>query len=160
MKYTAYNLWANRRITDILREADPAFWLIEQKSSFTTIRKTLLHIYDAETLWYKRLKGESPNKWPSADYKGSNDDAIKMWLEVSDNFVQLVSGGSNEFLSSTCRFRSLEGKEYNMIVSDIIQHCMNHSTFHRGQLITMMRFCGMVKFPDTDYVIYIREQQK
>ncbi len=154
IKYTSYNLWANKRITEKLKEIEPALWLIEQKSSFRTIRDTLLHIYDAETLWYKRLKGESLKEWPSNGYTGTNEDAAEMWLEVSDNFIQLVKSSSEEFLISLCSFRNLEGNEYNIMVSDIIQHCMNHSTFHRGQIITMLRFCNVNGLPSTDYITY------
>ena len=157
LKCANFNLWANKRITDKLNDIDPDLWLKEQKSSFRTIRETLLHIYDAETIWYKRLNGESLKDFPGKDYKGTNEEVIEILLNVSNDFIELVKNNSDEYFSSSCNFRSLDGTEYNTKVSDIVQHCMNHSTFHRGQIVTMLRFCGIDELPSTDYITYIRQ---
>ena len=158
MRYTDYNLWANKRLTDKLNALKPGDWLIEQMSSFTTIKRTLLHIYDAETIWFKRLNGESPAAMPGRDFRGSCEEIIVMLLDISFQFFKFVKSSDEAFLSTVCNYKSTEGKAFASSVSDIIQHCMNHSTFHRGQLVTMMRFCGLTELPSTDYITYLREQ--
>ena len=35
---------------------------------------------------------------------------------------------------------------------------MNHGTYHRGQLITMLRQTGVTNLPATDLIVYYREQ--
>lgn len=157
-KYAEYNLWANKRLTAKLAELKPADWTLEQKSSFTTIRQTLLHICDAETVWYKRLKGESPTEMPDKNFDGSNDEVIQMLLDISSQFCEFVKKSDETFLNSDCNYKSTTGSPFTNAVSGIIQHCLNHSTFHRGQLVTMMRFCGVTGLPSTDYITYLREQ--
>ncbi|MFN2424735.1 MAG: DinB family protein [Cryomorphaceae bacterium] len=34
---------------------------------------------------------------------------------------------------------------------------MNHSTYHRGQLVTMGRQAGLSTPPQTDYIFYVRK---
>jgi uncharacterized damage-inducible protein DinB len=156
LNYVKYNFWANTRIADKLKTLSPADWDKEQKSSFKTIRLTLLHIYGAETIWYQRLNGNSLSKFPGVEFTGTNEEATGLLLEASKNFIHFLNSQSGETLKSLCDFKSLEGKAYSTPVSDIILHCMNHSTFHRGQLITMLRNCGADELPSTDYITYIR----
>ena len=59
-------------------------------------------------------------------------------------------------LLGDCLFTDLQKKSYSIPVSGIVIHCMNHSTFHRGNLITMMRNMGMLEFPATDFIDYLR----
>lgn len=160
LSYVKYNFWANTRLTDKLKSISPEDWEKEQKSSFKTIRLTLLHIYGAEIIWYERLNGTSLSKFPGDGFTGTNETAIGLLLEASKNFIHFMNGQSDETLKSSCNFKSLEGKEYSTPVSDIVLHCMNHSTFHRGQIITMLRNCGADELPSTDYITYIRLNAK
>ncbi len=160
LNYAKYNLWANKRITGKLKELSPQTFECEQKSSFRSIRKTLLHMYDAETIWYNRLIGISLTKWPSEKFKGTNEEAIELMLGASKNFAEFVGVLADENLNLFCDFRSLEGKEYSMKVYDLIQHFVNHSTFHRGQMITMLRNLDIDDIPSTDYITYLRSGEK
>ncbi|MFL5753274.1 MAG: DinB family protein, partial [Bacteroidia bacterium] len=62
------------------------------------------------------------------------------------------------FLSST-EYKNTKGEPFNTSNSGIIMHCMNHSTFHRGQLVTMLRGLGYEGAVDsTDLISYLRVQ--
>jgi uncharacterized damage-inducible protein DinB len=156
-KYAEYNLWANSRIAEVLSSAPDDVWLIEQKSSFTTLRATALHIYGAETIWLSRLTDNSILKLPGSDFKGTNREVLQLWQNASKNFVKFISDNSGEYFDSSCTFSNLKGEKFTIKVSDIIQHCFNHSTFHRGQIVTMLRFAGITELPSTDYITYIRQ---
>ena len=159
-KYASYNLWANERIINILNSLPEDLLCKELKSSFRSISLTVLHMYDAETIWLKRLEGISLNKWPSADFKGSPNEALQK-LEISSlNIKEFVSETDNGYLYEDCSFSSLDGKPYTMKIYDIIHHAMNHSTFHRGQLVTMLRELDITELPSTDYIAYIRTYER
>ncbi len=152
-----YNLWANTSLSEVLITMQEDMFITEQKSSFRTIKETVMHMYDAETIWNNRLNGVSPTEWPSKGVKCTGAEAVKMLLDASNDLEKLTAGLDESKLASKCRFMSLDGKEYEMDTKDILQHCFNHSTFHRGQLVTMLRFCGIEKLPSTDYITYIRK---
>lgn len=158
-QYTDYNVWGNTQILKFHSLQDRAVLDIETHSSFPTIRKTLFHIADAQHIWYERMIGRSPADWPS---KSMLPDEVFSSIEnTSVKFAELVAGKDENFLNAECSFKSLDGTEYSETNASIIMHCMNHSTFHRGQLITMFRALGLEgKMPRTDLIAYLRENGK
>lgn len=159
-KYAAYNLWANTRLIKKLSLLPEDALNREQKSSFPTVIATILHLYDAETVWLNRLGGVSLTGWPSKDFNGSAEDALRLLEKSSFEIAEYSVSVTKEKLHEECLFRSLDGKEYTMNIYDIIQHSMNHSTFHRGQIITMLRNLDISDLPSTDYIAYLRTNEK
>ena len=96
LSYVKYNFWANTRLTDKLKSIHHEDWIKEQKSSFKTIRLTLLHIYDAETIWYERLNGKSLAKMPSDGFTETNETAIGLLLEASKKFIHFMNNQSGK----------------------------------------------------------------
>lgn len=89
------------------------------------------------------------------------DEVFTSVESTSQKFASLVSERDEDFLKAECKFKTLDGKEFSETNSNIIMHCMNHSTFHRGQLITMFRALNLEgKMPRTDLIVYLREQSK
>jgi uncharacterized damage-inducible protein DinB len=150
-RYVDYNHWANTQMTEWLARATDEMMVQEIESSFPTLRQTLLHIWNAEYLWLQVLKGESTDGGPGNNFQGSAAELREGLLRASANFLEYVQGMSEEDL------RGSRGEgERALAVADIIQHCMNHSTYHRGQLITMGRQAGLDSPPRTDFIYYVR----
>lgn len=155
---TGYNLWANSEILAFVRTHSEVLDA-ETKSSFPTIRITLFHMADAQHIWYERMIGNSPADWPSKSMLP--DDVFSSIESTSAKFSEFVAVKDEQFLNAECRFKTLDGTEYSETNSNIILHCMNHSTFHRGQLITMFRALNLEgKMPRTDLIAYLRENGK
>jgi uncharacterized damage-inducible protein DinB len=154
-QFTDYNVWGNAQIMEFLAQHDRAVLDRETKSSFPTIRKTLFHIADAQYVWFERMNGISPSDWPSNSMLP--DDVFASIEATSLKFAELVAGKDEHFLNADCKFKSLDGTEYSETNANIIMHCMNHTTFHRGQLITMFRTLNLKgKMPRTDLIAYLR----
>ncbi|MBP6403902.1 MAG: DinB family protein [Bacteroidia bacterium] len=157
LKYVQYNLWANQRLLDIISEHCSDEQLNrELVSSFPTIRKTLLHIWGAESVWLIRLNGSSPNAWTWMQYEGSQDELKKEILNNDQAWIDFVQDKDEKFLSAVFDYKTLDGKEYSSKRSETIHHCMNHSTFHRGQLVTMLREVGITNLVSTDFIAFCR----
>lgn len=157
VNYTNYNHWANDRICNTLKMSDLSILDTEIKSSFKSIRKTLYHIWDAETIWYRRLNGSSPTDWASEKFSGSFDDFIWQFLTNSRLFNTYVNSKSYAELMAIIDYTNTAGKKFRNVIANIIIHCINHSTFHRGQIYTAMRMNGVTILPSIDYITYIRE---
>lgn len=155
---TSYNLWANKRMIGMLRENEPR---IDQvvKSSFPTLRKTLHHIWGAEELWYKRLHGESLPYIPAWDFEGSFEEAEVRFIAVSKLIQDLITQKDEKFLMQSCSYNDTRGNAHINTHWEMIMHCMNHSTYHRGQVVTMLRETGVVKIIGTDLILYFREKE-
>jgi uncharacterized damage-inducible protein DinB len=153
-----YNQWANERICGYINEAGEKIADTELISSFPTIRKTLFHLWDAQVIWMKRLRGESSNTWPSHNFNGSLKEAIDLILLNSNDYIQFAEGLIENQHLSDVEFKSLDGTAYHNTIEEIIMHVMNHSTFHRGQLITMLRSAGFTSVGSTDLIRYFRSK--
>ena len=157
IQYASYNLWANKRIAELIVALDASVLDKEVKSSFPSIRKTVHHIWDAELIWMARLNGELLSWPPSAQFQSP---AINQFTQTSQAFVSFIEAKDESFLNSKTTYTNTQGKQFTNVNSGIITHCMNHSTFHRGQLITILRELGMTQFSATDLIVYLRETNK
>lgn len=153
----AYNRWANDRMAGYLREAGEAVADEHQDSSFPTIRKTLYHIWDAQVIWYKRLTGEPISSWPSHHFNGTLNDALNALKENSDAFVRYAEQLAENAGETMIEYHALDGTAFHNTIEEIIMHVMNHGTYHRGQLITMLRNQGFTAVGSTDMIRFYRE---
>jgi len=127
------------------------------ENSFPSIRKTTLHILSAERSWLSRLKSDDLNNKTLTDNFESTSQIFEDLVMTSKNFHEFVSGQSEMFLNSQLSYNSWDGTHWKMQPKIMIHHCMNHSTYHRGQLITMARQLGWKDdVPSTDLLYYSR----
>lgn len=158
-RYVNYNVWANKAIADFLADKDNNLLDKEIISSFSSIRKTIFHISDAQYTWLSRIKGTSPTDWASKNMKP--EEAVPALINTSNAYALHCGGKGDAFWNEVVTFKAFDGTEYREKISNITMHLMNHGTFHRGQLITMFRQVGFEgKMPRTDLIAYLRELEK
>jgi uncharacterized damage-inducible protein DinB len=152
-----YNQWANRRILEACGALTAEQFTQGMGSSFASVRDTLAHLYGAEWIWYERLFGRSHSGLPT----GSNfPDLASLRQKFDEHDAQLidyVSKLSPADLDRVIDYKNLAGKELSNPLWQIFQHLANHSTYHRGQVITMLRQLG-AKPVSTDLIAFYREQ--
>ena len=152
-KYTAYNLWANQQLAEWLKNTDESLFDKEVESSFPSLRQTVAHIWNAEAGWLNYIRDLPWGEAPSKTFEGSINEMLDSWLNTSADFDGHVRKMSEKDLYSEKPDTKGNGKTAYI---DMIHHCMNHSTYHRGQLITMGRQLGLQNPPRTDFIYYIR----
>jgi len=156
LNYTRYNLWANKCLADAMELLSDEQVNLEMASSFPTIRKTVYHLWGAEDIWKRRLTQTPTDTWASKNFEGTFSEALKNWQETSQWFIDYISEADDSFLLSPITYKNLAGNQYTNSVKEIVHHVMNHSTYHRGQLITMLRQAGVTQLPATDYIAFLR----
>jgi len=156
--YCAYNVWANKKLASFF--ADKAENLLVQpiENSFPSIRKTTLHILSAEKSWLARMKQDNANNARVVDDFVATNAVFEALGKTSDAFLQFVEKQETIFLDSLITYNTWDGTIWEMQPKIMIHHCMNHSTYHRGQLITLARQLGMKEgVPSTDLLYFSRE---
>lgn len=149
-QYVAYGLWANTRFTDRLMQETDAVLDRPWPSSFPSLRATLLHIRDAEQVWYCRLNGV-PSRWPAEP-----DASLDTVMVHAQRFAEHVLDLDEAAMLRVIEYADLKGRMYRQPAWQMIMHCVNHSTQHRGQLITGMRILGLGDIPPNDLVVFQR----
>jgi uncharacterized damage-inducible protein DinB len=70
LDYTQYNMWANKRIIDILKPLTNENIDQDLGGSFNTIRQTIYHIWGAESIWLQRLQLVEHVQIPQESFQG------------------------------------------------------------------------------------------
>jgi uncharacterized damage-inducible protein DinB len=160
VQHLTYNLWANERIGHVIMAQNEGVLNAEQKSSFATISKTVFHIWDAEVIWLTRLKGGSLTDWPSKSFTGTKANMLHGFIKNSTELLNFVKEKGESFLGQTIAYKSMKGDPYESSVEEILFHVVNHGTYHRGQIITMLHGVGAKQVVSTDLINWFREQRK
>jgi len=155
--YVKFNLWANDLLLSVIQnELTEELMDKEIVSSFSSLRKTIYHIWDAEFIWLRRLKGQSLSDWPSKNFSGKFSEAKDMILKLDKEFIDYVLKMDDRKANELFTYKNIEGKTFSNPVWQSVHHCMNHSTYHRGQAVTIMRQLGVKQIPSTDFITYCR----
>ncbi|HEV8657105.1 MAG TPA: DinB family protein [Thermoanaerobaculia bacterium] len=153
----AYTDWANDRILAAIARLSEEQFTRQIVSSFPSIRDTLSHIASGEWIWLQRWMGESPPDLP--DWAKAPSFAIldeKVHGIAADRRTYLTDLADDR-IESTVHYRSTRGDPFAMPLGELLIHCANHSTYHRGQLVTMLRQVG-AEPPTTDYTHFVRSR--
>jgi len=154
--YANYNIWANNRLIGDLLEQNDGLINSELVGSYPTIRATILHIWYAEIGWLSRL---NENGWEAekvTGFSGSNTELFKEWQKTSLDFKNFVD---NAELEKKIEFEH-KGEGFSIPTREIVQTVFNHGSYHRGQVVMMMRQLGVSKISQTDYIEWVREKER
>ncbi len=151
----AYDRWANERSLDACAALAPEQFTRDLGSSFRSIRDTLGHISGAQWIWLERLHGRSPASLPAPDACPDLSAVRANWSQVQGELLAFVNGASLADLERVLEYRNPRG-EYRTPVWQILQQLVNHGTYHRGQITTMLRQLG-AKPVTTDLIAFYRE---
>jgi uncharacterized damage-inducible protein DinB len=152
----AYNKWANLRLLDCIKDVPPHLLELEMKSSFTTISKTLMHMWDAENIWWQRVKLSEHIIPPSARFEGSALDIISALLQQNELWKQWIDQARPMALEHEFIYKTLKGETFKQPVAEVLLHIFNHGSYHRGQLVNLLRQAGIEKIPATDFIVFTR----
>ena len=153
-KQTQYNLWANSLFCDWL-QTSPRFILQKDlNSSVRSIDFTIQHFFRTQFFWLAFLTSQNINSFDWSVKNGNPHNHLKKLHIQSKQLVEAVVKLSDndmlEILNSHLTMAKNKQPRFEYIF-----HVVNHSTFHRGQVITMTRELGIAKnIPVSDYNIF------
>jgi len=158
-EYASYNYWSNQKICSVAEKLSYEQIHREIASSFPSIQKTLLHMWDAQSIWISRVEGVSLKEFPSAHFSGTRVDVVKGLLFTSQKLKEIANEIENSSLHDFIEFSTMKGVRMKSELYQIFSHVFNHGTYHRGQLVTMFRQVGVTEIPNTDLISFYREMK-
>ena len=155
-----FNYWANHKILGVIETLSPEQFTKDHGSSHGGIHGTLFHIMGAEEIWLKRWKGESPTTFSKAEDYPTLDALTQHWDVVEHEmmgFCHMLK--TDDDILKVLSYNDLKGNSYAQPLYQMMQHLVNHSSYHRGQVVTMLRQLG-AKPVGTDMIAFYRQQQQ
>jgi len=152
-----FNAWANHRTMEAACKLTTEQFVKPMGSSFTSVRDTLAHIYGAEWLWLERFQGRSPASLPETSQFGDCANLQKTWNEHEPRLLGFVRGLTQADLDRVMEYKTLKFGVYKNPLWQSMQHLVNHGTYHRGQVTTLLRQLGAQPIL-TDLMHFYRER--
>ncbi|WP_026899101.1 DinB family protein [Daejeonella oryzae] len=159
VNYLRYNHWANQKMCNYLSTIDYVEENSSKQDEYFAIKNIMLHIADGEQTWLSRLNGENIPHMHNLDLNGSFKSICHLILNNSKLFIEFADQKKDSFFKDNTEYINLKGVNFKQNNAEIILHCMNHSTFHRGQVINMLRHVGYTDQSASDFIMFLREQE-
>ena len=154
-----YTKWADARMFDAVAKLTPEQWTKDLGSSLKSTRDTVVHIVSAQWIWLSRWTGESPKAmFAAADYPTPASIREK-WEPLAGQLASFVAEQTEESLVKPVNYKNLKGDPMSYPLGHLMLHAVNHSTYHRGQVTTLIRQLGAQPV-STDLVVYCAEKAK
>ena len=160
LELARYNAWANTIAIDWLNQINDAQWNQILTSSFSSVRQTAIHIASAEKVWIDFYNIVPEPVYLSVHFEGTKDDLIAIWKKSSLGLINLIEQYPEENYSQPVTFRYPGGKEGQMEFWQTFSHIINHSTYHRGQLVTLLRQVDFTNLRSIDLATYYMTHRK
>ena len=110
--------------------------------SFPSVRETLVHILGAEWVWLRRWKGTSPPALLNAAEYPDLKSVKAKWAEVEAEQTEFVNNVTEASLKEPLKYVNLKGQAYQYPLGRLMQHLVNHGSYHRGQVTNFLRMLG------------------
>ena len=158
-----FDRWANRRVLKAVSTLSDEQFTRAMSGSFHCVKDTLLHILGGEWIWLAYWRNPPDSPASLSDLKSRRDnlfrpeafpnvDALQSkWIEVELEQSEFVNQVTNESLAKMLPFRGTR-----LTLMHLMQHVVNHSTYHRGQVALTMRQLGDETLA-TDFHIFLLE---
>lgn len=157
-QYAAYHLWANQLIIDRILQLPKE--LHEQKvvSSFPGLQATLIHIWDAESIWWQRMKLQENIIVPSTNFTGGIVEISKSLMFQSRQWQEWISNAQEHMFDHEFIYYNTKKEKFKQSVYQVVLHVFNHGTYNRGQLVNILRQLGVDSIPQTDFIVWSRKK--
>ncbi len=136
-----YNYWARDRQLQACAALSESDFLRPMASSFSSLRDTMEHLVAVEWVWLERWLGRSPRAMPAWNLHNLAAVADR-WRLVERDMRAYLAGLKQEDLDRVFTYVNTRGKEWTYPVGRTMMHLLNHQSYHRGQVTTLLRQLG------------------
>jgi uncharacterized damage-inducible protein DinB len=157
-QYAAYNVWANTILLQRVSELPEEKIMRKITSSFPSLYKTVAHMWFAEEAWWQRVTVVENAVLQSKNFTGNFNELCSQLAKQSQQWKSWVLSADDNKLNHLFNY-TRNNEPQQMKVHDMLLHLFNHATYHRGQLVTLLRQLGEDNIPSSDFSAYCRQRK-
>ena len=137
-----YDAWANDIILQSIKEKS----IQNQK-----IELLFSHLLIAQKAWLNRCV----NKYEDFELWSIKQDLVDFLNQNTLDWLNYLESLENSSFENSINYQNTKGQEFNTLLKDILIHIVNHGTYHRGQIIQLLKE-ERITVPQTDYIFWVR----
>ena len=155
---TRYNAWANKLLFEAVAALPEGEALKTRPGVFRNMVYTLNHIYVIDRVFQAHLEGRAhgytarntPDHPPLADL-------WRLQQEIDAWYVTRYDPMPESELNAKLEFSFIGGGQGSMTRAEILLHVVNHTTYHRGNVASMIYDVPGHRPPTTDLPVFLRD---
>jgi uncharacterized damage-inducible protein DinB len=134
-----YNYWARDRQLEACASLTAEQFMRPMASSFSSVQDTLVHLVGAEWVRLERWRGQSPRAMAAASELPTLAAIEERWRVVERDLNGYLSGLSEQSLARPLTYTNFRGETWTYMLWQTLFHLINHQSYHRGQVTTLLR---------------------
>jgi uncharacterized damage-inducible protein DinB len=147
--------WADNAVLSALSQLPTERIQQDLGNSFKSMFGTLCHIYLAEQVWFERVNGKPDAKLADLQSPADLTALSECWPELHRGWLDWANSIGVAAWSQPLLQKNSQGTEFRTPIWQIVMHLVNHGSYHRGQITTMLRQSGATP-PGTDLITFYR----
>lgn len=151
-----YHYWARDRLLAALDSLPLDQFNRDLGNSFKSIRETVVHTYAAEWAWHSRWQGQSPTALMTSEAFPDVAAIRSAWMDHERKVRAFLEGLGEEGVARVIDYKLLSGQPGSSPFWQMLQHMVNHASYHRGQVTTMLRQLGAQPAKPMDMIAFYR----
>jgi uncharacterized damage-inducible protein DinB len=154
-----YHYWARDIVLDAVTVLPREKFTQPVESSFKSLRDTVAHMYAADFVWYARWMGKAPQGLIAYDRFPDATSLRTAWKDLEADVRQLVNNLGEAGMTQLFDYTLLSGAPDTAPFWQMLVHVVNHGSYHRGQVTTLMRQLGAHPPKPTDMIAFFRTRR-
>jgi len=151
-----YDAWATAKLLEAVKPLSPEQFVQEFAGPLSSVRQQFVHVLLATDRLRARLAQEAV---PEVSPEGfaTPHDLVSYEAQVRRRLNDFVQGLEESDLGRV-QEHAIRQFVFRVSVEQMLQHMVNHGTYHRGQIACLLKLHG-VDFADTDFLIWLNQTQ-
>ena len=137
-----YMRWGDRLMMSAARSVPDEEYYKDQGISFGSIHKLMVHCMAVQWLWLSRWRGEVAMRLESHEQYPTRASVEQRWPLVHSAMLDFLGLQSTNSLSRVIEYKNMKGEHLSLPLSDLMLHVIDHATYHRGQVASMIKRAG------------------
>lgn len=153
-----YLFWAHDRTIAVVERLSDEEFVRDLGASHHSVRGTLVHMMSAEWLYLSRWHGVFPDAMLDPKAFPTLAAVDERWTGIRRELRSFLGRLREDDLASVFRYRNLRDDEVSLPFYVTLLHVLNHNTYHRGQLVALLRMLGQQPESTDLYRFFLEEQ--
>jgi uncharacterized damage-inducible protein DinB len=142
MTLFTYHDWANGEMLNAVASLSAEQFLRDLGNSFPSVRDTAAHILGADGIWLRRWKGEPTGALPAAATYPTVASLRDGYATLEKDRRGFLDAVTEDRLARPFSYHDTRGIARSLVLAQSMQHVVNHASYHRGQITTLLRQLG------------------
>ena len=153
-----YHYWARDRLIVVVETLPEEQLRRPLGNSFSSIFDTMAHLAGADWIWRSRWEGVSPMALPASDTYDNLAKVLSVWRDEEQRIRAIVTRLGPEGITRPIEYQGWDGRRQAQPFWQMLQHLVNHGSYHRGQVTTMLRQMNVPPPKSMDLIAFYRER--